>query len=111
DGPGGPSYGGVTIGGASLLLLVAEVARLSTSLAPSAELWRVPLLAVRRLSMDDISRRAFTQGTLGSLLAYSLFDTLFSREAFADEVAPIAAKWIAELDQVSRDLKGKPLEQ
>lgn len=61
--------------------------------------------------MNDLSRRAFTQGTLGSLLTYSLFDTLFSRQAFSAEVQPIAAKWLAAVDEASRDLRGKPLEQ
>ncbi len=60
--------------------------------------------------MHTISRRDFQQQTLGSLLTWSLLDTLFSRNAFADEVKVIAAKWIAELNTMSLDLKGKKLD-
>ena len=59
--------------------------------------------------MDMISRRSFQQQTLGSLLTWSLLETLFSGDAFADEVKPIAAKWLAELNSMSLDLKGKKL--
>ena len=60
--------------------------------------------------MQTISRRDFQQQTLGSLLTWSLLDTLFSRNAFAEEVKVIAAKWIAELNAMSLDLKGKKLD-
>ena len=60
--------------------------------------------------MQTISRRDFQQQTLGSLLTWSLLDTLFSRNAFAEEVKVIAGKWIAELNAMSLDLKGKKLD-
>ncbi len=63
--------------------------------------------------MDPISRREFQQQTLGSLMTWSLLQTLFSGDAFAAEVKPIAAKWLAELNTMSVDLKGEkfgPLE-
>lgn len=59
--------------------------------------------------MTTTSRRSFHQQALGSLLTWSLLETLFSGNAFAEEVKPIAAKWLAELDAMSRDLKGKKL--
>lgn len=61
--------------------------------------------------MSEISRRNFHQQTLGSLLTWSLLDTLFSGDAFAKEIKPIAAKWLAELDSWGRDLKEKRLDQ
>ena len=60
--------------------------------------------------MDAISRRAFQQQTLGSLLTWSLLETLFSGNAFADDVKPIAAQWLARLNVMSLDLKGKKLD-
>ena len=60
--------------------------------------------------MPPISRRDFHQQTLGSLLTWSLLDTLFSRNAFADDVKLIAAKWLADLNAMSLDLKGKKLD-
>ena len=60
--------------------------------------------------MSTISRREFQQQTLGSLLTWSLLETLFLGDAFAEEVKPIAAKWLAELNSLSLDLKGKKLD-
>lgn len=61
--------------------------------------------------METLSRRRFTGGTLSSLLTFSLLETLFTREAFAKEVEPIAAAWLADLDRMGRDLKGERLTQ
>ncbi len=63
--------------------------------------------------MDALSRRDFHQQAFGSLMAWSLLDTLFAGDAFAEEVKPIAAKWLADLNAMSADLKGEkfgPLE-
>lgn len=59
--------------------------------------------------MQTLSRRDFQQQTLASLLTWSLLDTLLTRNAFADEVKLVAVKWLAELDAMGRDLKGKKL--
>jgi hypothetical protein len=56
------------------------------------------------------TRREFHQQAIGSLLTWSLLETLFSGDAFAEEVKTIAAKWLAELDAMSRDLKGQKLD-
>lgn len=61
--------------------------------------------------MSSITRRSFTHGSLGSLLTYSLLETLFDRDAFAAEVKPVAASWLAQINDISKDLRGKPLEQ
>jgi len=57
-----------------------------------------------------LSRREFQQQALGGLLTWSLLETLFARQAFAAAVAPITAKWLAELDALGRDLKDQKLE-
>jgi hypothetical protein len=57
------------------------------------------------------SRRQFTRQSLGSLLTFSLLETLYTRDLFADEIKPLAAAWLAELNQASQDVKGQPLKQ
>lgn len=61
--------------------------------------------------MHDLNRRTFTRATLGSLLTYSLLETLSAADAFGEEVKPIAAAWLANVNEISKDLRGKPLEQ
>ena len=61
--------------------------------------------------MSDLSRRTFTKGTLGSLLTYSLLETLSATDAFGAEVKPITAAWLSDVDEISKELKGQPLEQ
>ena len=61
--------------------------------------------------MNVISRRDFHQQISGSLLTWSLLDTLFSRDAFADDVRLLASKWLANVNTISLDLKGGKLDQ
>ena len=61
--------------------------------------------------MNDLTRRDFQRHGIGALLTWSLLDTLFSRDAFSQQVKPLAAKWLAELNSWSLDLKGKKLDQ
>jgi len=61
--------------------------------------------------MNDLNRRDFQRYGIGALITWSLLDTLFSRDAFAQQVKPLAAKWLAELNSLSLDLKGKKLDQ
>lgn len=61
--------------------------------------------------MDAISRRTFSKQALGSLLTYSLLETLCSGDLFADEVKSLAAKWLAELEELGQDVKGQKLKQ
>ena len=61
--------------------------------------------------MSEISRREFTAQALGSLLSYSLLETVCRSEALAAEVQPIAARWIADLDQLAQDVRGQTLRQ
>jgi len=62
-------------------------------------------------TMNHLTRRDFQLQGIGALLTWSLLDTLFARDAFAEEVKPLAAKWLAELNCWSLDLKGKKLDQ
>ncbi|MES2790875.1 MAG: hypothetical protein V4719_14780 [Planctomycetota bacterium] len=61
--------------------------------------------------MDQISRRGFTQQALGSLLTFTLLDTLLQRDAFADSVKPLTVKWLADVNQLGNDLKDEKLKQ
>lgn len=59
----------------------------------------------------ELSRRAFTQTSLSTLLTTGLLQTLFDRDAFAAEVKPITQQWLRDVVSVSADLKGKALKQ
>lgn len=61
--------------------------------------------------MSDLDRREFQQSALASFLTLSLLETLFQRDAFGDEVKPLAARWLADLDQLGRDVKDRKLKQ
>ena len=59
----------------------------------------------------ELDRREFARGTLGTLLTYSLLESLSATDAMGKEVQPIAAKWLAKLDAKSQELRGKELTQ
>ena len=61
--------------------------------------------------MTQLSRRGFNQGTLSSLLTFSLLESLYAGDAFAAEIQPVTAKWLATLNQLGQDVKGKKLSQ
>jgi hypothetical protein len=61
--------------------------------------------------MSTLSRRAFSQQTLGSLLTFSLLETLVCGDVLADELKPVTAKWLADLDSLGRDVRGQKLKQ
>ena len=61
--------------------------------------------------MTDKSRRQFSQQMVGSLLTFSLLETLFAENLFSAEVKPIAAKWLKELDAMGKQLRGTKLTQ
>ena len=61
--------------------------------------------------MNETTRRTFTKETLGSLLTMSLLETAFASDAFASEIKPITASWLAEVNQISKQLRGKKLKQ
>ena len=61
--------------------------------------------------MSTLSRRAFNQQTLGSLLTFSLLETLVCGDVLADELKPVTAKWLTDLDSLGRDVRGQKLKQ
>ena len=61
--------------------------------------------------MQDMSRRDFTRGALASVLTYSVLETLFDNDAFADEIKPTTARWISELNEISADVTSEKLKQ
>src|SRR5262245_17169422 len=61
--------------------------------------------------MVPITRRTFGTDVLGSLFTFSMLETLFTADAFGKEIQPVTARWLAELNQMSLDLKGQKLEQ
>jgi hypothetical protein len=61
--------------------------------------------------MTPLSRRQFGHDVLGSLLTFSLLETLFTRDVFSSEVRPVAADWLAKLDAIGREMKGEKLTQ
>jgi hypothetical protein len=63
------------------------------------------------IAMPELSRRAFTQQSLGSLLTFSLLEALSRSDLFADEVKPITVKWLDHVNQLGMDVKGQKLGQ
>jgi hypothetical protein len=61
--------------------------------------------------MGNVSRRTFTQRGLGSLLTYSLLETLWQNDAFGNEIKQIAAKWVNQLAQLGQDVKNQKIKQ
>lgn len=58
-----------------------------------------------------LHRRDFTKQTLGSLLTFSLLETLTTNDLFADSVKPITTKWLASLNDLGKQVKGQKLKQ
>jgi hypothetical protein len=61
--------------------------------------------------MPSLSRREFARQTLGSILAYSLIETLAECDAFADAAKPATLKWLQEVNTLGWDLKEQHLSQ
>jgi hypothetical protein len=61
--------------------------------------------------MPQVSRRMFNQATMGSLLTFSLLESLFSKNAFSAEIEPLTAKWLADLNALGQDVKDRKLTQ
>ena len=61
--------------------------------------------------MTQLSRREFAQATLGSLLGYSLLETIFRQDAFADEVKPLAIEWLKQVNSLAADVRDQKLKQ
>ena len=53
------------------------------------------------------TRREFHQKLLGSFLAYGLIESVYSARLFGDQVKPIIGKWLADLAEITKQLKDK----
>ena len=61
--------------------------------------------------MHEFSRREFARQSLGGLLTFSLLETLLGHDLLADEVKPVTAQWLRDVNQLGLDLKGQKLKQ
>lgn len=58
-----------------------------------------------------MDRREFSTATLGSLLAYSMLESIVGSDALSAEVRPIAAQWLAKINSLTQELRGQKLTQ
>ncbi len=61
--------------------------------------------------MSTFSRRKFTNQGIGSLLTFSLLETLFQHDLWADEIKPLTGRWLADVNQLGQDLKDQKIKQ
>lgn len=59
----------------------------------------------------SLSRREFSRKTLGSILTFTLLETLCRNDLFAAEVKPIINQWVAKLDTLGHDVQDQKLGQ
>lgn len=59
--------------------------------------------------MTGISRRQFSGQMMGSLLTYTLLETVITSNALAGDASTVTAKWLKDLNEHGRALKGKSL--
>lgn len=59
--------------------------------------------------MSQVSRRDFNSKLLGSLVAFGLVETLWTRDLLADADKPLIGKWFADLAEMTNDLRGRKL--
>jgi hypothetical protein len=52
-----------------------------------------------------MNRRELSKSLIGSIASYVLFRTLFTTDAFADSVKPVAHAWLKDLHEMSQDLQ------
>lgn len=60
---------------------------------------------------NNTTRRQFGRETLGALLTYSLLETLIGGDLLADEIKPVTAAWLAEVNELSGAVKNQKIEQ
>src|SRR5579871_3238397 len=61
--------------------------------------------------MACMTRREFAEQSLGSLLTFTLLETLFRADAFAAEIKPMTVRWLADVNELGQDLKAEKLPQ
>lgn len=63
------------------------------------------------MSDETADRRSFGKQTVGSLLTFSVLETVLCNDVLAEAVKPIAVNWLADLNRMGEDLKGDKLDQ
>ena len=61
--------------------------------------------------MTNLSRRAFQQSSLASLLGYAFLETVFQGEAFSEEIKAVARQWLKDVNELGQDMKGQKITQ
>ena len=61
--------------------------------------------------MSTLNRREFSRATLGSLLTYSLLQTLSRSNAFADEIKPTVIAWLKLVNSLAEDVRDQKIKQ
>jgi hypothetical protein len=61
--------------------------------------------------VEGMTRREFGARAMGSMALLALMDTLLGKDVFASPLRPWASRWLAELDQLGRDVKAQKLKQ
>jgi hypothetical protein len=58
-----------------------------------------------------MNRRELAKASMGSLLTFSLLETLFQCDAFADKVKPVTVAWLNDVNDLGTSLKGEKITQ
>ncbi len=61
--------------------------------------------------MKTFPRRAFNESLLKSLFTFSLVETLADHCVLATPIQPIAERWVAEVEEISRGMKEQQIKQ
>ncbi len=59
----------------------------------------------------SLSRRQFSQISLGSLLTYTLLETIFTQELLSAEGKAVARAWLKDLEELGHDVRGQKISQ
>lgn len=63
------------------------------------------------MTTSPLNRRDFSSNAIGSLLTISLLESVFAADALGEELKPLAAGWLRDMNELSNDLKGQQLTQ
>ena len=66
---------------------------------------------MQHVSDTDLDRREFHRGTLGTIFSYTLLGTLAACGEFPRAIDPIAAAWLADMEDLAQAVKGHAIEQ
>ena len=61
--------------------------------------------------MAEITRRSFGRQTLDALLTFSVLEAIMTGDVLGAPIKPVAAKWLEEINMISKDTKAGKLTQ